>query len=260
MQIKTRDQDLVKVLGMFSNSEKDDFAKVLKYENFENLKEKYNDKNDPIELRAQDGFYLEKAVRYVGSHTIFDGLSEDWASYNKILRKVAKHLKVQDTYNATSKEYEVKIIRKVLDTIWDKMETKDKNEFEEIIDEFENEMRADDPAKLEEILKKYKIKNLHMLAPGVLFSAGLAFKSEGFFSYEILAMTMGWVSRNFIVQGTRMAAQRLATRGAAMAVPIVNMISGVWLTWDVINIVFSPSMRKIIPAILIIGIARMKYA
>lgn len=247
MELKQRDGDLVGILQKLNTDEKEEIAKALKYNDFRELKNNYNGESEDLAL--------EKEIRYIGSDLIKHGIfSSDWAMYKEIVRKAANFQKVKYTENTGIEDLERKLIVAVVDKVWQKMSEEQKQEYEKAVCEFEEQMRAENSDKLKKLLDKFKVKSLKSIPPAVLLSMGLAFKIGGFVSYQILVIVMGMIARTF---GIRFVMQSV-TRAAFFAVPILNVILSVWLAWDVFNLIFGPAMRKVIPVVFMIGVARLR--
>lgn len=247
MELKQRDYALTEVLNKLDINEKEELAKALGYMSLVELFNDYEYKDDVIAL--------EEAIRYEGSDWIWHGVfGDDWATYKEIVRSVADFQKVKYTDSTEIEELEKRIIISVIDKAWQQMSEEQKREYEKAICEYEEQMKAEDPEKLKELLNKFKVTNLRGISPAVLLSMGLAFKMGGFLSYQILVIVMGAIARTL---GVRIAMQSV-TRLAFYAVPILNIILSIWLAWDVRNWICGPAMRKIAPAVFMIGVARIK--
>ncbi|MGR3220420.1 MAG: hypothetical protein ACUZ8H_11495 [Candidatus Anammoxibacter sp.] len=167
---------------------------------------------------------------------------------------MAKQQKVKYTDNTSVDDLERRIMVSVVDKAWDKMDEVQRLQYEQEIIDFEEKLRIDDSVKLKDILSKLKVKSLRGISPAILLSAGLGFKMGGFMSYQILVIVMAAIGRTF---GAKIA-MGAVTRAAFLAIPIVNIISAIWLIWDVRQWICGPSLRKVIPAVLIVGVARIK--
>lgn len=247
MDLKQRDGDLVGVLEKLNKKEKNEIAKVLKYDSFAELKNKYGVERDDLAL--------EKEIRYAGSDWITDGVfSDDWATYGKIVRRVAKSVKAKYTDNTTAEDLEQRILRIIVDKAWEKMDEGKRREYEKTVCEFEDQMRAEDPEKLKELLEYLNVNSMRGMAPGVLLSAGMAFSFGGFLSYQILVIVMAAIGRTLGIK----IAMNAVTKSAALFIPGLNIVMGVWMAWDVMRIISGPAMRKIVPVVPLLCMARIR--
>lgn len=247
MKLKQRDYDLVKVLQKLDIREKEELAKALKYKSLVELINNHEYKDYVIAL--------EEAIRYEGSDWMWHGVfGKDLATYKEIVHAVADFQKVKYTDNTNIEELEHRIIVSIIDKAWQKMNEEERQEYEKAVYEYEEQMKAENPEKLKELLDKFKIKNLRGISPAVLLSMGLAFKIGGFLSYQILVIVMSAIARTL---GVRIAMQGV-TRAAFFAIPILNIFLSIWLAWDVRNWICGPAMRKVVPAVFVIGVARIR--
>lgn len=247
MELKQRDYNLVEVLQKLNIHEKVDLAKTLGYNSLSELTNAYEYKEDSLAL--------EEAIRYEGSDSMFHGIfGEDWATYKVIVRSVADFQKVKYTENTEIEELERRIIISIVDNAWQKMNEDQKQEYEKAACEFEEQMKSENPEKLKELLAKFKVKDLVGISPAVLLSVGLAFKMGGFFSYQVLVIVVSSIARTI---GAKVAMQGVS-RAAFLAVPVLNVLLSLWLAYDIRNLICGPAMRKIVPAVFMIGVARIK--
>ncbi|MBE7547778.1 MAG: YaaW family protein [Candidatus Kuenenia stuttgartiensis] len=247
MDLKQRDGDLVGVLQKLNEEEKNEIAKALKYDSIEELKNKYG--------VIRDDLALEQEIRYAGSDWITDGVfSDDWATYGKIVRRVAKSVKAKYTDNTTAEDLEQRILRIIVDKAWEKMDEGKRREYEKTVCEFEDQMRAEDPEKLKELLEYLNVNSMRGMAPGVLLSAGMAFSFGGFLSYQILVIVMAAIGRTLGIK----IAMNAVTKSAALFIPGLNIVMGVWMAWDVMRIISGPAMRKIVPVVPLLCMARIR--
>ena len=251
MELKQRDYNLVEVLQKLNIQEKEELAKASGYKSLTELINDYEHNEDVIAL--------EEAIRYEGSDWIWHGIfGKDWATYDQILRAVADFQKVKYTKATNIEELEHRIMISIVDTAWQKMSDEEKREYEKAVCEFEEQMQAKEPEKLKELLDKFKVMSLRGISPATLLSAGLAFEVGGFLSYQILAVVMGAIARALVPQALRMATMQFVTRAASLAVPILNVVLSIWLAWDIRKWICGPAMRKVIPAVFMIGVARIR--
>lgn len=249
MELKQRDNDLMGVLQKLNTDEKEEIAKALKYDNFTELKNNYSGESDDVAL--------EKEIRYVGSDWIKHGVfGSDWATYREVVCEVAKSVKVKYTDNTTTEEIELRILKSIVDKAWEKMDESKRQEYEEAIREFEDQMRIEDPEKFKKLLEDLKVKSLRGVAPGTLLLAGIVFKMGGFLSYRILVIVMSAIAR---VLGAKIA-MNIVTKGAALVVPGLNIVMAIWMAWDVARIISGPAMRKIAHAVPLLCTARLRQS
>lgn len=251
MELKQRDYILVEVLQKLDIHEKEELAKALGYKSLVELINNHEYKEDVIAL--------EEAIRYEGSDWMWHGIfGKDWTTYKEIVRAVADHQKVKYTENTNVDELEHRIISSVVDNAWQKMDEEKRQEYEKAVCEFEEQMQTKYPEKLKELLTKFKVQTLRGIPPATLLSMGLAFEIGGFVSYQILAVVMGAIARALVPKALRVATMQFVTRSASLTIPILNIVMSVWLAWDARNWICGPAMRKIVPTVFLIGIARTK--
>lgn len=247
MELKQRDSYLMEALQTMDIHQKEELAKALKYNSLTELRNAYEYKEDLLAL--------EEAIRYEGSDWMWHGVfGSDWATYTEILHSVAGHQKVEYNDNTTIKELEHRIIVSIIDTVWQKLDEEKKHEYEGAIRKLEEQMKTDNPKQLKKLLANFKVRDLSGISPATLLSAGIAFKMGGFFSYQILVVVVSALARTF---GLKVAVTSL-TRTASLAIPVLNIFFAVWLAWDVRGWICGPAMRKIVPAVFTVGVARMK--
>jgi len=247
MKIKKHDNYLWYVLNGMSEEESGEMARALKFESTNKLKEEFD--------YDADTHALEAAIRYYGSDWLWHGaFGKDWATYEEILKGVARFQKVNYPDDTSVEELEHCIMVSIVNKAWKKMNNEERRKYEDEIIELENEMSKQTPDELKELLEKLKVTTLKGLTPGTLLSAGLDFKMGAFISYEILVIVMRTFAKAFGI--------KIAVKNAALytflTVPVLNIFMGVWLAWDVRKLICGPSMSKIIPAVFLISTSRIK--
>lgn len=247
MKIKKHDNNLWYVLNGMNEKESREIARALKFESTNKLKEKFD--------YDADTHALEAAIRYYGSDWLWHGaLGKDWATYEEILKGVAKFQKINYAEDTSIEELEHRIMVSIINKAWKKMNDEERQKYEEEIVEFENEMNRNAPEKLKELLEKLKVRSLQGLTPGTLLSAGLDFKMGAHISFEILVIVMRTLAKAF---GIKIAVKNVALY-ALLTMPVLNIFMGVWLAWDVQKWICGPSMSKIVPAVFLVSTSRIK--
>ena len=159
-------------------------------------------------------------------------------SYNKILLKVCKKLKITEVQNRSDEEIEICIAQLVMKTVWDKMNPEQREEFEK---------------KLRETSEKYD-KSSSLVSSASIFGALTAAQLSGFGVYLLASTTLGAITG---AVGLTLPFAVYTTMSSAIAVvigPVGWIGAGLFAIWKLTG----PNFKKLIPAIIYISALRAK--
>ncbi|BAY96492.1 hypothetical protein NIES37_04250 [Tolypothrix tenuis PCC 7101] len=175
----------------------------------------------------------QDAVSYV-----FNEIFDDQPSYQKIVRRAAKKLKIKCEKYEPASEMEVKIAQKVMATMLEKMTPEQKREMEQ---------------QLRETASQFD-KGTELLGSTSIFLALTGAKLSGFGIYLLASTTLGTLTG---VIGVTLPFVVYTTMSSAIAViigPVGWIGAGLFTIWQLTE----PSYKRVIPAILFICALRAR--
>jgi len=189
-----------------------------------------------------------------GGNTIANKLRGNGVKYKEIACDVAKKIKVKVNENEKIEEIENKILAKLLEYHFEKMEEEEKNKF---IEEFNKEFKQLSKKEKEKIFKNNK--NLKSLLASQINTKNafklfrVIFKAGGFKSYQITVIVVNSVSKAVAKKGLTVAANAALTKNLALLVgPIGAIISGILTVYNITG----PAYRVTIPGVVMVAMLR----
>jgi len=232
------DKYLVPLLRECNNEDLEFLVELIKDRTAEELKgtEKFK-KYYPDHQKYCDEISAE--IQCFAGNTIFNILTGEGVPYERIVKKVAKRLKIEDYSDLSVEDTEFKILEKVLETAYDKADEKTKKEMIDSLGEFKGEFKD---------YAKYS-KQAFMSA------VQIAIKMGGFKSYQIAMIVANAIVKQITGSGLKLAANAGITRAISVfAGPIGWAITAFWTLFDIAG----PAYRIIIPAVIYISSIRLK--
>ena len=159
-------------------------------------------------------------------------------SYHNILLKVCKKLTITDAHTRSDEKNEILIAQKVMKTVWEKMNSEQKEEFEK---------------KLRETSEKYD-KSGSLASSASIFGALTAAQLSGFGVYLLASTTLGAITGAI---GLTLPFAVYTTMSSAIAViigPVGWIGAGLFAIWKLTG----ANYKKLIPAIIYISALRSK--
>ena len=172
------------------------------------------------------------------SQSIFGCILGPQPSYKDIVRQVANKLKIDYKNYHSTREIEIKIAQKVLETVWEKMTPEQREEMEE---------------ELRKTAQKFD-KTGSLVTSASIFVALTAAKLSGFGVYLLASTALGTITSAF---GFTLPFAVYTTISSAIAViigPAGWIGAGLFTIWKLT----SPSYKRLVPAILYICALRSK--
>ncbi|BAY12332.1 YaaW family protein [Calothrix sp. NIES-2098] len=169
---------------------------------------------------------------------VFNEIFDDHPSYQKIVRRAAKKLKIKCEKYEPASEMEVKIAQKVMVTMLEKMTPEQKREMEQ---------------QLRKTASQFD-KGTELLGSTSIFLALTSAKLSGFSIYLLASTTLGTLTG---VIGVTLPFVVYTTMSSAIAIiigPVGWIGAGLFSIWQLTE----PSYKRVIPAILFICALRAR--
>ena len=161
-------------------------------------------------------------------------------SYKDIVRQVADKLRIDYKKYHSTKEIEIKIAQKVMETVWEKMTPEQREEMEE---------------ELRKAAQKFD-KTGSLVASGSIFGALMAAKLSGFGVYLLASTALGCITHGLGFT-LPFAVYTTMSRAIARIIGPVGWIgAGLLMIWKLTG----PNYNKLISAIVYIGRLRSEYS
>ena len=175
----------------------------------------------------------QPAVSYV-----FNEIFDDQPSYQKIVRRAAKKLKIKCEKYESAREMEIKIAQKVIETMWEKMTPEQKREMEE---------------QLRKTASQFD-KGGELLGSSSIFLALTGAQLSGFGIYLLASTTLGALSGMIGITLPFVVYTTMSSTIAFVIGPVGWIGAGLFTVWQLTG----PSYKRVIPAILYICALRAR--
>ena len=169
---------------------------------------------------------------------IFNEIFDDHPSYQKIVRRAAKKLKIKcDKYESAS-VMEIKIAQKVIKTMWENMTPEQKRQMEEQLRQTASEFD----------------KGSELLGSSSIFLALTGAKLSGFGIYLLASTTLGSLSGMIGITLPFVVYTTMSRTIALVLGPVGWIGAGLFTIWQLTE----PSYKRVIPAIVYICALRAR--
>ncbi len=173
------------------------------------------------------------------STSIFGYIFESEPSYKNIVRQVANKLNVDYKQYHSTREIEIKIAQKIMETVWEKMTPEQREEMEE---------------ELRKTAQKFD-KTGSLITSAGIFGTLTAAQLSGFGVYLLASTALGAITSGL---GIALPFAVYTTMSSAISIiigPVGWIGAGLFAIWKLTG----PNYKKLIPAILYICMLRSKY-